>query len=127
VNYMLIKNKVGGATISTFLSMIPKKVNPSSFSIFHPISLCNSSYKIITKIISNRIKPLLPSIISVNQSGFMSNLQILDNTVLVQEEIFQSRIKKDKGMVIKLYMSNSFNRMKHSFLYVVMEKFGFDK
>ena len=45
------KSKVGGCTNSTFLSLIPKEVNPSSFNMFHPISMCNGSYKniIVTK------------------------------------------------------------------------------
>jgi hypothetical protein len=59
LNYTLRKKKVGGATNSTFLALIPKESNPSNFSRFRPISLCNSSYKILTKIIASRIKPLL--------------------------------------------------------------------
>ena len=40
------KEKVGGCTNSTFLALIPKEENPSSFDRFHPISLYNASYKI---------------------------------------------------------------------------------
>ena len=43
------KKKIGGYTNSTFLALIPKENRPSSFSRFRPISLCNSSYKLITK------------------------------------------------------------------------------
>jgi hypothetical protein len=60
LNYTLKKNKVGGATNSTFLALIPKETNPSNFSRFRPISLYNTTYKILTKIIANHIKPLLP-------------------------------------------------------------------
>jgi hypothetical protein len=127
VNYTLRKKKIRGATNSTFLAIIQKESNPSSFSRFRPISLCNSSYKIISKIIANRLKPLLASLISINQRGFLANMKILDNIVLVQEAIFQNKIKKDKGMVIKLDMENIFDKVKHSFLFRVMEKLGFDK
>jgi hypothetical protein len=64
LNYTLQKKKVGGATNSTFLALIPKETNPSNFSRFQPISLCNSSYKILTKIISSRLKPLLSKLVS---------------------------------------------------------------
>ena len=58
------KKKVGGGTNSTFISLIPKEVNPSSFDRFHPISLCNASYKILAKILANRFKLLLGKLIS---------------------------------------------------------------
>jgi hypothetical protein len=71
IQYVQKSAKLGGNTNSTFLALIPKNLNPSSFSRFRPISLCNVSYKLITKIIANRIKPLLHKLISPNQSGFM--------------------------------------------------------
>ena len=56
--------KVLGALNSTFLALIPKKQNPSSFEEFRPISCCNEVYKIITKIIAQRLKPILSNIIT---------------------------------------------------------------
>jgi hypothetical protein len=57
--------RIGEASNSSFLDIIPKEENPSSFSQFHPIS-----YKIMTKIITNVLKLLLPKIIIENQVGF---------------------------------------------------------
>jgi hypothetical protein len=51
---------MGGATNSSFLAMIPKEKNATSFDRFHPISLCNVSYKILAKVIANRLKSMLP-------------------------------------------------------------------
>ena len=51
------KFKVGGSTNSTFLALIPKEVNLGSFERFRPISLCNASYKFLSKILANIIKP----------------------------------------------------------------------
>jgi hypothetical protein len=50
-----------------------------------------------------------------------------DNIILVQEAIHTSRARKDKGMVIKLDMENAFDRIKHSFLFFVLHKFGFSE
>jgi hypothetical protein len=125
LNYTLQKQKLGGATNSTFLALIPKETNPSNFSHFRPISLCNSSYKILTKIIGNRLKPFLSKLITENQGGFLKNKQITDNIVLVQEAIHSSRRNKDPGMVIKLDMANAFDHVKHSFLFSVLKAYGF--
>jgi hypothetical protein len=96
LNYTLWKKKVGGATNSTFLALIPKETNPSNFSIFRPISLCNSSYKILTKIIASRLKPLLLKLVSDNQGGFMENKQITDNIILVRKLFTPAEITKTK-------------------------------
>ena len=48
-----LKAKIGGCTNSTFLALIPKEVNTTNFEIFRPISLCNSSYKILSNLLAN--------------------------------------------------------------------------
>eukprot|EP00253_Pinus_taeda_P004596 PITA_04596 len=120
------KGKMGGFTNSTFLALIPKENRPTSFSRFRPISLCNSSYKIFTKIIATRLQPLLPSLISENQGGFLSNKQIHDTITLVQEAIHSSTSRQEKGFVLKLDLANAFDRVRHSFLFAVMGKMGFN-
>eukprot|EP00253_Pinus_taeda_P010539 PITA_10539 len=120
------KGKMGGFTNSTFLALIPKENQPTSFSRFQPISLCNSSYKIFTKIIAMRLQPLLPSLISENQGGFLSNRQIHDTITLVQEAIHSSSSRQEKGFVLKLDLANAFDRVSHSFLFVVLGKMGFN-
>lgn len=119
------KKKMGGFTNSTYLALIPKESRPTSFSRFRPISLCNTSYKIFAKIIAARLQPLLPTIISENQGGFMANRQIHDSITLVQEAIHSSTSRQEKGFVLKLDLANAFDRVRHSFLYAVMGKMGF--
>lgn len=88
---------------------------------------CNVSYKIMAKIIANRLKPFLPHLILPNQGGFVEKRQIWDNVILVQEAIHSSCMNGEKGMIIKIDMANAFDRVKHSFLNVVLRKFGFNQ
>ena len=84
-----LKAKIGGCT---FLALIPKEVNPTTFERFRPISLCNDSYKILSKLLANWIKHLLGKMISPLQGGFVKGRYILDNVIQVQEamqSIFQ--------------------------------------
>jgi len=118
-------SKIGGNTNSAFLALLPKEKGASNFSRFRPISLCNTSYKLITKIISIRLKNILPDIIPENQGGFIKGRKILDNIVLVQEVVHSSGQIKEKGMVIKLDLANAFDRVRHDFLFTVMTKMGF--
>eukprot|EP00253_Pinus_taeda_P014894 PITA_14894 len=117
--------KIGGSTNSAFLALLRKEKGALDFSRFRHISLCNTSYKLITEIISIWLKNILSDIISENQGGFIKGRKILDNIVLVQEAVHSSGQRKEKGMVIKLDLANAFDRVRHGFLFDVMMKMGF--
>ena len=121
----MAKGNMGGATNSTFLALIPKEPNPTSIKKFQPISLCNTSYKIFSKVLSLRLKQIIPSLISPNQGGFISGRQISDNILMVQEAIHSSSKRGEPGMGIKLDLANAFDRLRHSFILMVLKKFGF--
>ena len=71
----------------TFITLIPKVGNTESVSEFRPISLCNLLYKIISKVIANRLKPILNSIISEAQSAFIADRLITDNILIAFESL----------------------------------------
>eukprot|EP00253_Pinus_taeda_P007191 PITA_07191 len=123
----MIKAKIGGGIKSTFLALIPKETNPETFARFRPISLCNASYKIIAKLLANRLKPLLKKLISSNQGGFVEGRYIMDNVIQVQETINSSKQRGEKGMLIKLDMANAFDRVNRLFLCKVLLSFGFSQ
>lgn len=122
-----MKNKVGGFTNSSYLPLVQKEARAYTFNIFRPISSCNCSYKIITNIIANKIKVILPNVISENQGGFVPSRQILDNIMIVQEALHASLLNKEKGTILKLYMANDFDGVNLTFLFDVLHKFGFSK
>jgi hypothetical protein len=95
---------------STHICLILKIKNPSTPSEYRLISLCNVILKIITKTIANRLKPILPNIISPNQSAFTKDHLITDNT-LVAFEMFQylKTTNRKKGYVgIKTDMAKAY-------------------
>ena len=68
-------------TINTVL--IPKGQNPSYTNHFRPIALCNVIYKVITKLLAKRVKPLLTKLICPTQNAFVPGRSIQDNSVLI--------------------------------------------
>jgi hypothetical protein len=70
--------KVLGAINSTFLFLIPKSQDGITFEDFRPISCCNVTFKIISKVIARHLKHMLREIISEEQFGFLRNREIHD-------------------------------------------------
>ena len=71
------------------------------------------------------MKKVILKLISKNQGGFIAGRHIYDNILMVQEAIHTSQNHKEAGMEIKLDLTNSFDRTRHSFIFQVMQNYGF--
>lgn len=92
--------KVLKALNASFIALIPKQEKALTPNGFWPICLCNVVYKIISKVISNRLKPLLPSLISKEQIGYVEGKQILNNIIQLHEVVHSLKSNKQAGMII---------------------------
>ncbi|XP_073137676.1 uncharacterized protein [Henckelia pumila] len=112
----------------TALILILKKHKPDKINDLRPISLCNVVYKIISKVLANRFKMVLNSIISEPQSAFTSGRYITDN-VIIAFEIGHYLKRKTQGMrgaaTLKLDMSKAFDRVEWQFLRLLLNLLGF--
>ncbi|XP_019252901.1 PREDICTED: uncharacterized protein LOC109231716 [Nicotiana attenuata] len=112
----------------TCLVLIPKVESPTIFSDLGPISLSNFSCKIVSKILSSRLNPLLNKIISENQSGFIKGRTITKNVLLAQEIVQNiKQVNTGGNIIMKLDMAKAYDRMSWIFLMAVMRKFGFNE
>ena len=114
---------------NTTIVMIPKVENPDKVAQFRPISLCNVVYKVISKVLSSRLKIILPDIISHHQSAFVPGRLITYNILLAYECIHTMKNKKGKrGLcAVKLDMHKAYDRVEWCFLEKIMIKLGFDQ
>ena len=69
---------------TSFISPIPKQDLAQTLDRFRPIALCNVVYKIISKVMANRLKPILPTLVFGEQSGYVESRQILNNIIQAQ-------------------------------------------
>ena len=108
--------------------MIPKTDSPDHITQFRPISLCNMVYKVISKLLANRLKHILCEIISPNQSAFVPGRLIMDN-FLVAFESYHAIKKKTSGKygtcAVKLDMHKAYDMVEWTFLETILLRLGF--
>ena len=112
----------------TFITLIPKTKNPERVTEFRPISLCNVIYKLISKVLANRLKIILPQIVSDSQSAFVPGRLITDNVLVAFETLHymhHNKIGRDGAMALKLDMSKAYDRVEWIFLEKIMSRMGF--
>lgn len=111
----------------TFIALIPKTASANRMDQYRPIALCNVVFKLITKIISSRLRPILDHNIHPCQAAFIPNRSIGDN-VLINHEVMYF-LNKKKGrlgyMAIKLNLAKAYDRIEWGVLVHILSKFGF--
>ena len=94
-------------------------------SDFRPISLVGSLYKLLAKVLANRLKKVMGKVVSSIQSAFIEGRQILDAALIANEVIDSLLKRKESGVLCKLDLEKAYDHINWDFLLSVMQKMGF--
>ena len=105
--------------------MIPKIRGAEDLKDFRPISLVSGIYKLIAKVLANRLKKVMNGLVNPTQNAFVECRQILDASLIANEVIDSMRKRKERGILCKLDIEKAYDQINWSFILKVLKKMGF--
>ena len=110
---------------ATILSLIPKTTTAQTMKDYRPIACCNLLYKVISKVLANRLKIIFPAAVEANQCAFITERLLLENVLLASELVtgYHKTTNKEK-CAIKFDISKAFDTVKWSFITSVLRAMG---
>lgn len=122
---VLEKGEISWGCNASFLTLIPKIDGPENLGDFRPISLIGVFYKILAKLLAERLKKVIGKVISNTQCAFIKGRYILDGVLIANELIDHIRKKKKTGLIFKVDFEKAYDTVEWTFLLDSMEKMGF--
>jgi hypothetical protein len=103
------------------ISLIPKSKEANNIRHFRPICVLNIDYKIFTKVLTKRLSSLADKLISKSQTAFIPGRFILEGVITLHEILHELRVKKTKGVILKLDFEKAYDKVHWSFLIEVLK------
>ncbi|GJR39300.1 RNA-directed DNA polymerase, eukaryota [Tanacetum coccineum] len=110
---------------ASFIALIPKVTDTKFVTDFRPISLIGCVYKVVTKILANRLATVISDLVSNTQSAFVANQQILDGPFILNELLAWCKQKKKQAMIFKVDFAKAYDSVRWDYLLDVLHAFGF--
>jgi hypothetical protein len=107
------------------LTLIPKELGARSMKKYKPISLCNCSFNIFSKVLTLRLGKIANRLISPQQSAFIRGRYILESVVVAHEVVHNIHKRKEPGVILKLDYEKDYDKVNLDFLFEILTTRGF--
>uniref|UniRef100_A0A8I6XZE3 Reverse transcriptase domain-containing protein n=1 Tax=Hordeum vulgare subsp. vulgare TaxID=112509 RepID=A0A8I6XZE3_HORVV len=109
------------------ITLLPKKEGAVRIEQFRPICLLNVSFKVFTKVGTNRLTQIAHEVVQPSQTAFMPDRNILEGVVVLHETLHEIHSKKLDGVIFKVDFKKAYDKVKWSFLQQALRMKGFDE
>lgn len=110
---------------ASFITLIPKSVSPVAIEEYRPISLIGGIYKIVAKVLANRLSKVIGEVISRNQSAFLGDRNILDGVVVANEVVDEARKERKQNFMFKIDFEKAYDSVSSSYLLGMLKILNF--
>jgi len=125
INQMFIERKVTDQQKHRLIVFLPKSNGPTTPADFRPIILLNNDYKLVARIIANRIRPMLTELLQPSQYCGMPGNTIFEAETTVREAIAHVEVKRAPLCLLSLDFRKAFDRISHTYLFTILRSYGF--
>ncbi|KAJ0941283.1 putative RNA-directed DNA polymerase [Helianthus annuus] len=125
MSYFFESGRINVGCGSSFIALVPKKRDPLSLNDYRPISLVGVINKVVSKVLANRLKKVLGSVISDSQSAFLSGRFILDGALIINEVCSWLKKCKKKALLLKLDFEKAYDNIHWGFVVDIFRQMGF--
>ncbi|CAN0914973.1 Transposon TX1 uncharacterized 149 kDa protein [Linum grandiflorum] len=112
----------------TTIVLLPKGERPQSMKDWRPISLCNVLYRLVAKVLANRLRRIMPNLVAEEQSAFVTGRSIVDNILIAFETLHGMKLRrraKHGEVAIKIDISKAYDRVDWRYLEEILKQIGF--
>ncbi|XP_016178091.1 uncharacterized protein LOC107620447 [Arachis ipaensis] len=109
----------------TWVALAPNFIGVKEIKDLHPISMVRCVYKVISKMLVSRMRHIMPGLVGETQSAFVKGRKIHDGALITCKTVQWIKQKKKKAAIIKLDFQKAYDRVKWSFVDLVLQKMGF--
>jgi len=110
---------------ASFIALIPKVKDPQNLNEYKPISLIGCVYKIMAKLLANRLKKVMPEIIDARQSTFIGGRHLLHSVLIANEAVEEAKRCHKQFLVFKVDYERAYDSVSWNFLSYMMRRLGF--
>ncbi|XP_052109895.1 uncharacterized protein LOC127741467 [Arachis duranensis] len=111
----------------TWVALAPKFGGAKEIKDFRPISMVGCVYKVISKVLVRRMRAVMPEPVGETQSAFVKGRKIHDGALIACETVQWLKLRKKAAAIIKLDFQKAYDRVKWSFVDIVLQKMGFGR
>jgi hypothetical protein len=121
LNEILQRGELSETQKQGIIILIPKALHPSSTKDFRPITLLTTDYKILTKVLANRLKMYLAKLVNIAQKGSVPGRTILDAISTIRDVMKYKNTAKEAGCILSIDFQNAYDVIDHGYLLKVLE------
>ncbi|KAL4560381.1 hypothetical protein LXL04_032531 [Taraxacum kok-saghyz] len=125
IKHLEIHGSLARGSNSSFIFLLPKVKDPLILGDYRPISLIGSLYKILAKVLANRLKRVIGSVVGENQTAFIKKRNILDGPMIINEMCNWTKKAKRKMLLFKVDFEKAFDSVNWNYLESIMLQMGF--